>query len=244
MRPDHGAAGPLRAVTLDLDDTLFPQSSWLQGAWAAVADVGAGLGLDRAALHAALVAIAAEGSDRGQIIDRALSGSGGRQIHVPVLVEAFIAHAPTRLTPYPGAARALAQLHHAGLRIAVITDGNPRTQYAKLAALGLTADRRIVDLVVISDEIGGRQARKPSPVPFRHALTQLGVTAGQAVHIGDNAAKDVAGAASIGLRCIRVLTGEHATRPVAPNCPRPWRTASTFAAATRLALGSMAVPTP
>lgn len=62
MRPDHGAAGPLRAVTLDLDDTLFPQSSWLQGAWAAVADVGAGLGLDRAALHAALVAIAARSS--------------------------------------------------------------------------------------------------------------------------------------------------------------------------------------
>ena len=41
----------VRGVCVDLDDTLFPQQEWLAGAWAAVADRAATLGLDGAALH-------------------------------------------------------------------------------------------------------------------------------------------------------------------------------------------------
>ncbi|HEV7207279.1 MAG TPA: HAD family hydrolase [Mycobacteriales bacterium] len=226
----------MRAVTVDLDDTLFAQARWLEGAWSAVADAGTRRGLDRAELHAALLAIAAEGSDRGRIIDRALAVCGGQPWDVPPLVEAFTAHAPARLPLYPGVARSLDTLRAAGLRIAVITDGNPRTQQAKLTALRLTAACRGISCVVISDELGGRAARKPAAAPFLEALSQLGVPAAQAIHIGDSAAKDVAGAAGAGLRCVRVLTGEHAHRPVGRDCPEPWRTVPTFEDAARVVL--------
>jgi hypothetical protein len=40
----------VRAVTVDLDDTLYPQALYLAGAWSAVADAGATRGLDRRSL--------------------------------------------------------------------------------------------------------------------------------------------------------------------------------------------------
>jgi len=66
------------AVLFDLDDTLYPQAAWLEGAWNAVA-AAAPAGVDRAELRLALLRIASEGTDRGRIINRALE-SGGRAV--------------------------------------------------------------------------------------------------------------------------------------------------------------------
>jgi putative hydrolase of the HAD superfamily len=215
----------LRAVTIDLDDTLFPQSAWLAGAWAAVAAAAAPYGVPD--LLPALLAVAAEGSDKGAIIDRALAAVGvdGSE-YVFALVAAFSTWAPPSLDLYPGARDALVRLRSAGLTLAVITDGNPVIQRSKLRALGLF---ELVDHVVISDEIGGRATRKPSPAPFLRALELCGCSATQAVHIGDRPAKDVVGAAVVGMRAIRVRTGEYADAP--DGNPTPWYTTDTFAEA-------------
>ena len=90
-----------------------------------------------------------------------------------------------------------------------VSDGDPDIQRAKLAALGL-ADA--FDVIVLSDEIG-RQFRKPHPVPFLMALHALGVVATDAVHIGDRPDKDVTGPHRLGMRAVRVLTGEYAAAP-------------------------------
>ncbi|MDX6254976.1 MAG: putative hydrolase of the superfamily [Frankiales bacterium] len=220
----------LRSVTIDLDDTLFPQSTWLAGAWAAVAAVAEAFGFDRVSFADSLVSFAAEGSDKGGIIDRALlvAGVDDPAPLLPALVTAFSCWAPSALPLYPSASAALVRLRSAGLRIAVITDGNPQIQRSKVAALGLDA---LVDHVVISDEIGGRATRKPSPAPFLRALELCGTSAEEAVHIGDRPAKDVAGAAAAGMRCIRVRTGEYAETLDGTGTRAPWGTAATFAEA-------------
>jgi putative hydrolase of the HAD superfamily len=227
------------AVTVDLDDTLFPQHQWLDGAWAAVATRGAELGLPGHDLLAALRDVAADGSDRGGIVDRALERLDLPLGHVPELVAAFAGHAPDRLDPYPGAAAALRSLA-ATLPVVCVTDGNPRIQHAKIAALGIGDAFRAV---VVSDalEMGGergRALRKPHPAPFRHALDVLGLPAVDVVHIGDRPAKDVAGAAAVGRRCVRVTTGEYAHLP---DLPGTWRTAGGFAEAAGLLLEAVAV---
>ena len=219
---------PLSAVTVDLDDTLFPQSAWLAGAWAAVAAAAVPYGVPD--LLPALLSIAAEGSDKGAIIDRALAAvsvDGGD--FMSALVAAFSTWAPAALDLYPGARDALIRLRSDGLALAIITDGNPVIQRSKLAALGLF---ELVDHVVISDEIGGRATRKPSPEPFLRALQLCGCSADEALHIGDRPAKDVAGAAGVGMRTIRVRTGEYADTP--DGDPQPWQTANTFAEAADL----------
>jgi putative hydrolase of the HAD superfamily len=210
----------LAAVTFDLDDTLYPQSAHLGGAWRALAVAAGSAGVpddDARRLHDALLLVAAEGSDKGRIVDRALAHVGLPAGLAPSLVRAFRAYAPAHLDPYPGARDALDRLRRL-LPIGCITDGDPAIQRAKLAALGL-ADA--FDVVVLSDELG-REHRKPDPLPFRTALTALEVDPGAAVHVGDRYTKDVAGATAVGMRAVRVRTGEYAETPDPPDAVRPW----------------------
>ena len=211
----------ISAVLFDLDDTLYPQASWLDGAWAAVAARGVELGLPEREFLAALRTVAALGSDGGRIIDRALERCGypGGDDTVALLVDAFRRYEPTTLECYPGVVdelRALAPL----VRIAIVTDGDPTIQRAKVRALALD-----VDVVVCSDDYG-RAHRKPDPLPFRCALDALGIDASHAVFVGDRPHKDVAGAIAVGMRAVRVRTGEYAS--VADD-PAPWRSVASAA---------------
>lgn len=208
----------IAAVTFDLDDTLYAQSDYLAKAWDAVARAGASLGLDPEMLRLALEKVAAGGSDRGGIIDGALSLVDGPREAAPTLVDAFRSFRPARLDPYPGVARALARLRRR-VPIACITDGDPAIQRAKLAALGLD---RAFDAVVLSDE-RGRQRRKPHPAPFLTALRALGAQPSVAVHVGDRPEKDVTGAVLAGMRAIRVSTGEYTHHPDPDPPLSAWR---------------------
>lgn len=223
---------PVRAVLIDLDDTLYPQSDVLDAAWRAVAARGARRGLDEPALLAALQSVAAEGSARGGIIDRALEQVGGSVLDVPDLLAAFRDAVPTRLTPYPGVRRALTVLR-SQVPIALVTDGEVGGQQRKLTALGLDT---AFDVVIFSDR-RGRPYRKPHPLPFQEALHTLGVVPAGAVMIGDRPDKDIAGAVGAGLRAVRVGTGEYAGRP---DHPDTWLRAGTFAAAVDLLLPYLA----
>lgn len=228
----------VNAVLVDLDDTLYGQDQWLAGAWAAVADRASWLGLDGAALLPVLARVAAEGSDRGGIIDRALVATGVPPApYVAALVSAFTAHAPHRLASYPGAVQALGRIRRV-VPVVLLTDGTPRIQHAKIAALGLD---RVVDHVVVSDELGGRALRKPHPASFLHALALLGLPPEDVVHVGDRPAKDVAGARAAGLRCVRVRTGEYGAVADPPGLS-PWRSAATFVAAAELLLPLLGGP--
>ena len=209
--------GVVRAVLFDLDDTLYPQSSWLDGAWNAVARAAAEHGADRRLVRRALALVAAEGSDCGRIIDRALA-LAAPAVPAEPLVAAFRAFEAGALEPYPGVRTALAELR-ALVPIGLVTDGDVEIQRRKLRALGLEP---AFDAVVLSDALG-REHRKPSAAPFRAALGELGVPADEAVYVGDHPGKDVVGATAAGLRTIRVLTGEHAAKP-APLAP--WAIAS------------------
>ncbi len=199
-------AEPVDAVLFDLDDTIYLQQDWLDGAWAAVAAAAGRQGLNPGAVRRALFEVAGQGSDQGRIIDRALAKvPRGPGIEMAALVAAFHGHRPASVDCFPGAREALACLRER-VSIALVTDGNVGVQLAKLNALGLTD---AFDAVITSDSLG-RQYRKPNPAPFIQALEVLAVPAGRAVMVGDRPGKDTAGAIAAGIRCVRVLTGEYA----------------------------------
>ena len=224
---------PFEAVLFDLDDTLYAQAEWLSGAWDVVAArAEEGGGPPAAVVRGALEAVAAEGTDRGRIIDRALAQVDSAGVAVAPLVEAFRSHAPDRLRPYPGVEHGLALLRGRGIGLGLVTDGDVIIQHAKLRALGLVD---AFDVVVFSDELG-REHRKPDPLPFRNAVAGLGVEAETAVYVGDRPDKDVDGAAASGLRVIRVRTGEYSA---APNRIEPWADVADVAAAFRGLLDSL-----
>lgn len=207
---------PPAAVVVDLDDTVFPQAAYLRGAARAVGRAATGAGLDGQRMRRALTRELRAGSDRGGTIDRALAACGvpaerAGQV-LPELVAAFTAYRPVRLAPYPGVAGALAALARR-YPLCCLTDGNPVIQRAKLAATGVSGAFREV---VITDELGGRAARKPNPAGLLRAAELLGVPPGELVVIGDRPGKDVAVAAAVGARSIRVRTGEYAAAPDLP----------------------------
>jgi FMN phosphatase YigB (HAD superfamily) len=233
-RAGRGWAGPVPlGVVVDLDDTLYPQADYLASAAAAVGVAAAHAGLDGVAVHAALRHELAAGSDTGGTIDRALLAVGVPASAlaglVPPLVAAFTRHTPPRLSPYPGAEDALRALS-AAAPLACLTDGNPAIQAAKVAATGLGP---LLPVVVVTDTLGGRAARKPHPAGLVAVAARLGLPPERLLVIGDRPGKDVAVAAAVGARAVRVRQGEYAT---APDEPRAWAVVDTFPAAAELAL--------
>jgi putative hydrolase of the HAD superfamily len=220
-------------VVVDLDDTLYPQASYLYGAARSVGRAGAALGLDPVRLARLVRRQLVAGSDTGGTLDRALAAYGvaDPQALVPALVAAFTGYRPRRLPRYPGAGAALAALA-AEYPLVCLTDGNPAIQRAKLAATGVAG---AFTAVVITDELGGRAARKPHPDGLRHAADLLGVAPEDLVMVGDRPGKDVAVAAALGARSIRVRTGEYAH---AADEPPPTASAGSFSDAARLLLAA------
>ena len=231
--PARGGPVPL-GVVVDLDDTLYPQADYLAGAAVSVGLVAGDLGLDGDAVATALAAELAAASDTGGTIDRALLAVGVPQAAlpelVPPLVAAFTGHAPERLDPYPGVAEALRSLLELA-PLGCLTDGTPAIQAAKLAATGLAP---LLPAVVITDALGGRGMRKPHPAGITALAAQLGVPADRLLVIGDRPGKDVAVAAAVGARAIRIRQGEYAA---APDVPPAWAVVDSFPEAASLALG-------
>lgn len=97
-------------------------------------------------------------------------------------------------------------------RLAVVTNGMEEFQRAKLDAAGLTG---LFDVVVSSAAVG---ASKPDPRIFEFALERIDGRAADAVMIGDNPLRDVAGAQAAGLRAVWVDRDggdDHGVRPEA-----------------------------
>jgi putative hydrolase of the HAD superfamily len=111
----------------------------------------------------------------------------GIEVGVDELVEAI------RFSAYPDVAPALGALRDRGLRLVAVSNWDcslPRV----LDRCGLGG---MLDGTVTSAEAG---ARKPDPAIFAAALELAGCDASEAVHVGDTAEEDVAGARAAGIR--------------------------------------------
>ncbi len=206
-------------VVFDLDDTLIPQWAWLEPAASRVAEETARAGWAREPdMRAAMLAELGRGSDRPGVIDRALMacgpGTSPSAELVASLVEEFMGTRVPDLACYPAVRDVLGGLRRSGSRIGILTDGRPATQIGKIEDAGLTD---LVDEVLVSDSLGGRELRKPNPLPLRTLLDRLGdPDPDRVLVVGDRPAKDTAVARAAGVRAWRVLTGEHADAPDDP----------------------------
>lgn len=103
-----------------------------------------------------------------------------------------------RFVPFAEVPDALRALRARGLRLVVVSNWDV-SLVAALDDAGLTP---LLDAVVSSAEVG---ARKPAPAIFARALELAGVTAAEAVHVGDSAEYDVVGARAAGIEPVLVV---------------------------------------
>jgi HAD superfamily hydrolase (TIGR01549 family) len=120
-----------------------------------------------------------------------VSGKLGMDVGVDELVAAI------RFSAYPDAIPALNALHDRGLRLVVVSNWDcslPRV----LDGCGLG---ELLDGTITSAEAG---VRKPDPAIFERALELAGCGAEAALHVGDTADEDVAGARAAGIRSLLI----------------------------------------
>jgi putative hydrolase of the HAD superfamily len=104
---------------------------------------------------------------------------------------------PQAWRPLPGALELLAALRQRGVAVAIVSNWHT-VLHTLLAAHGV---RNLCACVLTSAEIG---FKKPHPRIFLEALRRTGVSAGEAVHVGDSWTEDIQGARAVGIDAIYV----------------------------------------
>lgn len=197
----------IRAVIFDLDNTLVDFMRMKRMAIAAAVDamIDAGLTLDRGAAEREIQAIYdREGIEYQRVFDDFLEAHLGA-VDPKILASGIVAYRRAReaaLVLYPHVTVTLMELIKAGIRLAVISDAPRREAWLRLCYLNL---HHLFDVVVTFEDTG---ERKPSPAPFRKALERLGVTADEALMVGDWPERDVVGATQLGIRTVFARYGD------------------------------------
>jgi putative hydrolase of the HAD superfamily len=210
-------AAAIKALTLDLDDTLWPIWPAIERAehelhgWLAQHASATAQRFDVAALRGLRETIAAEnphwGHDftrmRHASLVRALTLSGDDPAHADGAFAVFFA-ARNRVELFADALPALQALA-ARWPIAAVTNGN-----ADLHGIGLAGH---FATTVSAREFG---IGKPDPRIFHEACRRLGVAPNEVLHIGDDWALDVVGAHGAGLRSAWVRRDAGVGMPIGP----------------------------
>ena len=114
------------------------------------------------------------------------------------------------IRPFPGAIDALIALRNAGVRLALVTNGDALGQRDKIDRFDLA---RHFDCVLVEGEFG---AGKPDPRVYLHALECLDAQPSEAWMIGDNLEWEVAAPQRLG---IKGIWHDHANRGLPQDSP-------------------------
>ena len=103
------------------------------------------------------------------------------------------------ITLYEGVVEMIEDLKAKGVKVGIITDGRPEGQRNKIEALGLDS---LIDDIIVTDELGGPQFRKPCDIAFRIMQRRWGLPFEQMVYVGDNVEKDFQAPKQLGMRSV------------------------------------------
>jgi len=199
------SAASVQGVIFDLDDTLYPEKQYVCSGYTAVA---AWLG---------------ELSYADKLWDYFLAGKPaitalleetGHTDKEAECLKIYREHMPA-ISLYEGMADLLGKLKAANIKTGIITDGRPEGQKHKIIALGL---ENLVDDIIITDELGGVQFRKPNDIAFRIMQTRWRVPYENLIYVGDNPVKDFQAPTQLGMQTLffRNSDGLYSTKAQGP----------------------------
>lgn len=197
------------AIVFDLDDTLYPELSFVYSGYQAVsAYLSPLLKMSPEEIEEELKAELK--ITRSQVFDRFLQK---HKLYSRGLVKKCLSvyrgHVPM-LELYPEALVCLKELQ--GNSLYVVTDGNKLVQKRKFEALGL--DRYIKKCFYTYAH--GIHRSKPSPYCFDRICRLEKTVPSKVVYVADNPYKDFVGIKPLGFQTIRVLTGPYRDCKVEP----------------------------
>ncbi|HEX2825376.1 MAG TPA: HAD family hydrolase [Burkholderiales bacterium] len=189
-------------VIFDLDDTLYPELTYVTSGFGAVAAwARERFGWDETA-SVSIMSEVLEREGRGRIFDQLLERHGVRTRGlVAECVKVYRHHKPD-IRLFPAAAALLRTLVSP---LYVVTDGHKIAQQKKVEALGIAGRCK---RVFITHRYGLKNA-KPSTYCFDRIRQLERCAWSDMVYVGDNPAKDFVKLNPLGVLTVRVLSGNH-----------------------------------
>jgi len=174
-----------KAVIFDLDDTLYSEKEYIKSGFHAVETYLIAqnycVDVDKGELWSMFC------NDEPRPINNLLCRKGILSDSLLTkCVEEYRNHKPD-IHLYDGISATIKELRRHGITVAILTDGRPVGQRAKIEALGVSD---MFDEILITDELGGVHCRKPSDVGFRFLQSKIDLPFEDMLYIGDNFGKD------------------------------------------------------
>ncbi len=178
--------GDLEAVIFDLDDTLYSEKEYVRSGYHKIAEH-----FRKPELAEQMWAVFLRG---GRAIDEVLAAHG-MEANKEEALRIYRFQEPN-IHLYPSVAEMLERIRMTK-KVGIITDGRPEGQWAKIRALGIQVDR-----IIVTDELGGIEYRKPNEKAFILMRELLSTQYKQMAYIGDNVKKDFIAPEHLGMRTI------------------------------------------
>ena len=178
---------PIKGMIFDLDDTLYSEKDYVKSGYKAVEEF---LKIENASKE--LWNYFLEGKPA---IDTYLEKIDKLNLKEDCL-KVYREHRPT-IELYPDVVNEIKELKNKGVKVGIITDGRPNGQRNKILALGLD---KLIDDIIVTDEIGGEQFRKPCDIAFRIMQRKWKLPFEQLMYVGDNINKDFQAPKQLGMQ--------------------------------------------
>lgn len=176
----------IKGVIFDLDDTLYSEKEYVASGFRSVSDYFGGGYEDKLWQY----------FEAGKPAIDELLKELGRDNREMTALKVYRSHKP-KIHLYDGVKEMLDKIRQKGIRIGIITDGRPEGQRNKIEALDL---EKMVDDIIITDELGGVQFRKPCDIAFRIMLTRWRLNPADVIYVGDNVVKDFQAPSKLGMK--------------------------------------------
>lgn len=192
-------------MIFDLDNVLFNEQDYIKAAYRNIASfLSKRYHIKEEQVYQKLLSdLQKKSSMHPHLFDDLLTDLGLDQAMLPTILKIY-ANTTIDLELYPGVENLLNTLKKREIRLGLVTNGNVETQRNKVHLLRL---EKYFDTIKYAREIG-KGNEKPNPEVYRITLKTLSSKPEETICIGDNPYTDFRGAKKLGIRTIRLLSGE------------------------------------
>lgn len=179
----------LNGIVFDLDDTLYNEKNYVRSGFNAIGNAFPQFKDLSEKLWKAF-------SDGKTAVDVVVDELGlQKEKYKQKFLEIYRCHKPD-IKLNENVYEVLSKLKKNNKKLGLITDGRPEGQHNKIEALGI-AD--FFDKIIITDELGGSDCRKPNPLAFNIMKKSLKLEYKDMCYIGDNINKDFIAPEKLGI---------------------------------------------
>lgn len=179
-----------QGIIFDLDDTLYSEKEYVRSGYRAIAEAYPQIDNMEKKLWTAFL-------KKTQAIDVVLKAEN-MICEKDNCIRLYRQHTP-QIALYSGVDGMLNDIINQNKKLGLITDGRPEGQRAKIRALRL---ERFFPNIIITDELGGIEYRKPNETAFCIMQKKINEAFEKMVYIGDNINKDFIAPKRLGMGCI------------------------------------------